>query len=399
MNVTGRRLKFVALALLAAPFLPLPSSCDPRLEELPAERYGELSRFAGTRTRADIEADLRLIDPQRALDPYLRWTDTTLEIRLAPGDRAPVVRIPLRTTAAAAGDEAAVLPGPHRRIAVDPGHWGGAWSAAEKRQFRREGGPLLREGDLSWATARLVERDLRGLGQDVRLLRGPPPQAPFTRAVDPSFDPDRERRVWMAMHAVAYPRWLSPLAVWQLRRQGERFARESAHDLYTQHELRRRAAVAEAFAPDVTLSLHYNFTLQDRNGVLVFLAGNFLPHELVTRSQRFWALRHVLDGSLEHSRRLASAMGRALMQQFDLPALGAEGPAWLPVDPQHGVFARNLAILRRTPGVSLVLEGPCLNQTDEYPRMSGQDIEVDGRRYPMRIRQYADAVLAGLQAR
>ncbi len=62
------------------------------------------------------------------------------------------------------------------------------------------------------------------------------------------------------------------------------------------------------------------------------------------------------------------------------------------------MYARNLAVLRRAPGVSLLLEGPCLNQTDEYPRMLGTELEVDGRRYPARIRQYADAVSEVLAA-
>ena len=68
------------------------------------------------------------------------------------------------------------------------------------------------------------------------------------------------------------------------------------------------------------------------------------------------------------------------------------------MDPANGVYARNLGLLRRAPGVSLLLEGPCLNQTEEYPRMLGTEIEMDGRRYPARLRQYADAVIEALQS-
>jgi hypothetical protein len=62
------------------------------------------------------------------------------------------------------------------------------------------------------------------------------------------------------------------------------------------------------------------------------------------------------------------------------------------------VFARDLAIPRRTPGVALVLEGPCVNHPDEYRRLLGADVQVDGRRYPARVQQYADAVVEGLAA-
>ena len=134
----------------------------------------------------------------------------------------------------------------------------------------------------------------------------------------------------------------------------------------------------------------------------MFVPGNFLPDELRTASQRFWALRRALDGTLPEIIALASTLGQALMDHLDLPALARESghpppDPWLPVDPAHGVFARNLAILRRTPGPALVLEGPCVNQVDEYRRLVGTEIEVDGRRYPRRIRQYADALLAGLR--
>jgi N-acetylmuramoyl-L-alanine amidase len=388
-------------ATIALLFVPLPQGCDPRTDELPPDRYGELARFDGARTRAEIEADLRLVDPHGALAPYLILTDKQLAVRLVPGDRTAVVWVGLRPP-----DQAAPpTPRRYRRVAVDPGHFGGAWAQAEKRHHSRDGGPTVREGDLTWATAGLLARRLRDAGGEVRLLRGPPPTAAFARDADPTFDPDREAGFWMAINRDPGhdPPWLAPwwaVGLWRQRRQ---LADDSRYDLFVQHDLRRRAAEAAAFAPDVTVSLHFNYTLEDRNGVLVFVPGNFLPGELITPSQRFWALRHVLDGTLADNVRLASAMGAALKRHFALPALRPSGheltepPTWLPVDPDNGVYARNLGVLRRAPGVSLLLEGPCLNQTDEYPRMLGTELEIDGRRYPARLRQYADAVIEALQ--
>jgi N-acetylmuramoyl-L-alanine amidase len=397
-----RTLVIAISALAALAFVPLPRGCDPRSDELAPDRYGELARFDGARTRAEIEAGLRLVDPHGALAPYLILTDTRLAVRLAPGDRTAVVWIGLRAPA----PDAPPAPRRYRRVALDPGHFGGAWAPAEKRLARRNAGPTLREGDLTWGTAGLLARRLREDGAEVKLLRGPPPSVPFRRDADPSFDLQREAGFWLAINRdpAGDPPWLAPwwtIGRWWQRRQ---LAGEAPYDLFVQHDLRRRAAEAAAFAPDVTLSLHFNYTLEDRNGVLVFVPGNFLPSELITPSQRFWALRHVLDGSLPETVRLASAMGAALKRHFDLPALranendGRDPIPWLPVDPDNGVYARNLGVLRRTPGVSLLLEGPCLNQTDEYPRMLGTEIEVDGRRYPTRVRQYADAVIEALGA-
>jgi N-acetylmuramoyl-L-alanine amidase len=384
------------LPRVAVPLLPLPRGCDPRLEELPADRYAELARFSDKRTRREIESALRLVDPEGALTPYLTWQDTVLEVRLTPADRAPAVRVGLRASPLPAG------AWPRQRIALDPGHAGGAWSVIERRHVTRNGGPPVREGDLNWATARLVERDLLASGKSVRLLRPPPPTAPFTVASDPGFDPKREARLWLAEHRSQIP-WLAPYWAWRLWREGHSLPDTMLFELYTRHDLRGRAAAADAFSADLLVSLHHDWCHGDSNGIFVFVMGSFARSELVTASQRFWALRRVLDGSLDRSTRLAGRLARALMQKLDLPALSPayverNFTGWLPVDPGAGVHARNLAMLRRAPGVAVVTEGPCMNEAAEYRRLQGQEIELDGRRYPARVRAYADAVVEGLLA-
>jgi N-acetylmuramoyl-L-alanine amidase len=380
--------------VVAAPFLPLPRGCDPRLEELAPDRYAELARFSDTRTRREIETALRLVDPEGALAPYLALQDTGLEVRLAPTDRAPAVRVGLRASP--------LPPGawPRQRIALDPGHAGGAWSQIEQRHVTRDGGPPVREGDLNWATARLVERDLVASGRSVRLTRPPPPTAPFTIGSDPRFDPKREARLWLAEHRSEIP-WLAPYWAWGLWREGRSLPGTMPFELYTRHDLRGRAAAADAFSADLLVSLHHDWCHDDSNGIFVFVVGSFARSELVTASQRFWALRRVLDGSLDRSARLAGNVARALMQKLDLPALSPAYVAqnfsgWLAVDPTVGVYARNLAMLRRAPGVAIVTEGPCMNEAAEYQRLQGQELELDGRRYPARVRAYADAVVEGL---
>jgi N-acetylmuramoyl-L-alanine amidase len=385
-----RRWLLILAAVAALPFLPLPRACDPRVEELPSTRYADLLRFSGQRSRAEVESALALIDPHRALAPYLRISDDALDVR------EPPVRILLRPAAAPAQRRAL------RRIGLDPGHWGGEWSRTEQRYITRQDGPGIREGDLTWATARLVERGLAAEGTEVVLLRGPPPGFPYAADADPRFDPGREVGLWLAENRPR-PGWLNAWSTWGLWSEGRAFAGSRPFDLYNRHDLRMRAARASEEAVDLTLSLHYNVTFQEQNGVLAFLPGNFLPDELVTASQRYWALRRVLDGTLEDERRLAAALGASLMRSLALPALtevNSDGPLapWLPVDPAGGVYARNLAILRRAPGLALLLEGPCVNEREEYGRMQDTSVVVDGRRYPARVAQYADGVVSALRA-
>jgi N-acetylmuramoyl-L-alanine amidase len=385
-------------ALVAALFLlPLPRACDHRQEEVVPWRYSELTLFSGERTRQEVEAALALVDPEKRLAPYFSLTDSAFEVHTEAGKGKPSARIDLRATAAPPP------AWPRRRIAVDPGHFGGSWALWEKRQVSRDGGPSVREGELAWATARLIERDLREAGTEVRLLREAPPRGSYPRGADLGFDPAREAAQRLSELHPWPGRWITPLRTLQLLRTRGELREDPFADfaLYQRYDLRRRAAAAEAFAADVTVSIHYDYTESDANGILVFVPGNFLGDELATPSQRFWAFRRALDGTLAETHRLASALGARLMHHFDLPALSAShdaetGRFWRAVDPARGVYARNLAILRRTPGIVLLLEGPCVNQTEEYRRLLGTEVEVDGRRYPERVRQYARAVVEAL---
>jgi N-acetylmuramoyl-L-alanine amidase len=395
-----------ALLAVAAVALPLPRACDPRREEVPRERYAELARFSGARTHDEVAQALRHVDPAGQLAPYHTLGDAALEIRPYAGDPAGAVRVTLRPPGEAGPSPPARTL---RRIALDPGHNGGTWSRLEKRHVEPSGGTAVREGDLAWATARLAERALRAAGFEVALLRGPPPEAPYPTGADPAFDVTAEAAFRLSdlsprerPSPLGLP-WLTPLGAWELERQRANLVRSTPFELYTRFELRRRARVAEGFAPDVTLSLHWDLTESGKNGVLVFVPGNSVAGDLGSASQRFWAFRHVLDGTSAETLRLARVFARSLMRHFDLPAMTAEDFSearanWRTLDAGLGVFARDVAIPRRTPGVALILEGPCVNHPDEYQRLLGTEIEVDGRRYPARVQQYADAVVEGLKA-
>jgi N-acetylmuramoyl-L-alanine amidase len=393
-------------ALLLA--LPLPRACDPRRDEVPEARYAELAGFAGARTRAEVEQALRHADPLGQLAPYYTLGDDALVIRPAASDDTGAVRVSLRSPAATAS--ASQPARVWHRIALDPGHHGGTWSRLEKRHVQPPGGPAVREGDLAWASARLVEQRLRAAGTEVTLLRGPPPAAPYPAGADPGFDVTAEAAYRLSdQHPREQPSplglpWLTPLAALQLRERRSQLVRTTAFELYTRYDLRRRAQAAGDFAADLTLSLHWDLTPESgRNGVLVFVPGNAVAGDLASASQRFWAFRRVLDGTAAETLRLARALARSLMRHFDLRAMTMDDfhearANWRVLDPALGVFARDLAVGRRAPGVTMMLEGPCVNHPDEYPRLLGTDLEVDGRRYPARVRQYADAVVDGLRA-
>ncbi|MEO1482322.1 MAG: hypothetical protein AAFU77_09475 [Myxococcota bacterium] len=327
-----------------------------------------------------------ILDPLGQLSPFLdirpdgvfvRYSVAEPWRRLSP-KAAPVVAardpVPMKTIR---GQPLAGL-----RIALDPGHRGGAWSETEERHVQVGPGPPVREGTLTYAVAVDLRRQLRRLGAEVMLTRGAPPKRDFPQELLPGYDPELEARQWIGelvhsrrfRHLARFARW--PAAQWFERLIARTLVQLAPVKVYNRYELRRRSQLAEAFQPHVTLSLHFNVARDPlTNGVIVFLLGNFLHQELATRSQRFYALRALLSGDLPRAAAVAQTLGRALQQELNVPALSepSDSPIGrakkIPVAAEDGVFARNLALVRRTPGLVLLVEGPCMNAVGEFEKL------------------------------
>ncbi len=122
--------------------------------------------------------------------------------------------------------------------------------------------------------------------------------------------------------------------------------------------------------------------------------GRFRHGELSTAEVAAWMERTCGLTAPNPPAQGASAVGAALMRRLELPALSRayvdrNFAGWVPVDPEHGVYARNLAASRRAPGVVMMVEGPCMNDPAEYRRLQGSELEIDGRHYPAHLRPYA----------
>jgi N-acetylmuramoyl-L-alanine amidase len=387
------------LALLCAPLMPLPSRWAGWQEEADDDALARLAELTGRATRAELQTWLPLVDPEAQLGADVALDDTTLElreaqIRLPLADATPPRRLPRRFT-----DLVVVL---------DPGHRGGAWSEIEKRHTVL-GGPAVREGDLTYATALLLRDRLVRRGARVLVTRGPPPTAPFPEGVPPDYDAEAEAHLWLAesraerMPALAptWPSLASSFFAAEVRRQ---YSQEQAFELWNRWDLRTRIALAESAGADVFLSLHYNMIDgMGKNGVLVFVPGNFMAGELATRTQRFYATRLLASGLLRDELLLARVTGVALQRAMQLPPIAEPRPSpdgkppnRITIDAAAGVYARNLGVLRRAATVALLLEGPCMNELGEYSRLSRMVGAIEGVPYPERAVQYASAVDSAL---
>ncbi|OGQ81304.1 MAG: hypothetical protein A2289_08760 [Deltaproteobacteria bacterium RIFOXYA12_FULL_58_15] len=370
--------------------------------EIADDDYLGLSLYGNRTTAAKLRWALGILDPHGLLDPYVEVTDTTA--RIESGLDIGATQVALSKVEIPRDRPRSMA---HMRILIDPGHHGGAWSEIENRHQQLDERPPVREGDLNWATALLLRDRLRAAGAQVQLTRGPPPTESF-QGSSLAFDADREARlIWgeeiSGGHRPA-PRFSrSLLALWRGGRVRQAIIDEAEpFSLYSRYDLRRRASIGRGF--DLTVSIHYNTTGPRRdNWVMAFVPGNLLPGEADTPTQRYWALRRALEGDLPESIELGRLVMESMTQQMQLRVLdpsvldSVEMPNKLPIPDAPGVFARNLAILKRTPGPVLLVEGSCVDNAAEYERLQDRSVTIDGQSYPRRTREYADAVFAGVQ--
>jgi N-acetylmuramoyl-L-alanine amidase len=389
----------------------------PWMEALPTSVYRTLESYANRLSATELRLILnRVIDPKGRLTPFLRIHSDSVEIVDPPESDNVLAKIPLAESPTRF-DKIFSRGLEGMKIVLDPGHFGGSWAEIEGKQVRKnKKRPWLREGDLNWATALLLQRKLEDAGAHVTFTRAKPPTVPFTSFKDPYYNPILESAVWLGEmidnpRFVAMKRRYPDATSTKFFENEKRIAREKSNGfaLYNYHHLRASSEVSEKFDADLTLSIHYNTSakFKDINYTLVFVAGDLDATRVGTQSERFYWIRHALDGrtfaTINLAREVAKGMKRKLgitpklMQTKGETTLAPAQPSnWLPLDASNGVYANDYAFLRRVRGPALLIEGPFLDNPIEYERMLKKEIEVDGKLYPVRCEEYAQGVFEGL---
>ena len=342
-----------------------------------------LAAVSARTTREAFALDLQLIDPLHQLDPFLVINDRTVAFYRDAKHRELVAQVILRAEASANR--------PWRAVVADPGHWGGTWSQLEHRHVTVGAGGAVREGDLTLATALRLRAKL----PNVRLTRTQVAETTFPAGVRAGYDPAHERRIILGESFspwLGWPTLMDHVVMWPERRA---LAGSRAYEAYTHYDLRSRPADVQS--DEIFVSIHYNVaSVGQADGIMAFIYGNALEGELSTPSQRYWALRRALDGTLSVSLELATRFAWSLQRRLALPPIGPDPddkrPNRVTLDEKAGVHARNLAVLRRAPGPAVLLEGPCMNADAEYPRFLSERVNLDGVLVPVRAEEYADAI-------
>lgn len=348
--------------------------------------------------RRTFERWLPWVDPHGQLKDSVITTPTSLNVSL-DADTHFSATWPKEISGFKEVSEGGSLKG--LRILLDPGHYGGAWSKHESRHVQRDAEHPIREGNLTYATAELAAEALTKAGATVYLSRPPPPMTRFETHKPPKGLLTREAAIWLGNNGQsayvrflmkAYPMWIADRL---LRHKRDTKVREGAGHLFTLADLRVRAALARACDVHALISIHYNGAKREEvNHVMAFIPGNFMLGELIAPASRRLALDALMSGRLSVSAQLGKHLVDALQEEMSLTTIDeGKGGRSYPIPGYRGVFARNLAVLRRARVPVVLAEGPFMSHPAEYGKLLESTTGRPGRR----TRQYARAILRAVE--
>lgn len=291
------------------------------------------------------------------------------------------------------------------RIALDPGHLGGAWAEMEERWFKLGQSTPVTEGDLTLKVSQLLAPKLRSLGASVFFVRNrTEPVTPMR----PSDFVDLARKI-LIRNGVPRPRdeILNPK---DPAKEGTiKFQSEIL--FYRYSEIRKRAVrVNTKLHPDIVLCLHFNAegwgdpanpTLIDTNHLHLLVNGSYLKDELDFDDERFEMVRRLLSRAYDEELPLSDTVAAAMARETGLPPF--QYPTTLTttkVGTSGYVYARNLLANRLYRCPVVYCEPYVMNSKDAFARIQAGDYEgtrkIDNIERKSIFREYADGLTNGL---
>jgi len=387
--------------MFLALILPLSAKVSPLA---PTPDWSRLDPYQETITRADFEELLnKIYAPNAAADGLIDITDKGAFVRTdgvgSPYllkfavDRDSARRRPVYWKSREALPP--LLPGKPLnglKVAIDPGHLGGAWAKMEERWFQIGKSAPVTEGDMTLRVAKMLIPRLTELGAEVFLTRSKP--GPLTSQ---------------------RPEQLRGKAADALREKGESTAgdavqKESERLFYRASEIRRRAKlVNESIHPDIVLCLHFNAeawgneknpTLVQENHLHLLVTGAWGRSELEYEDQRLDMLVKLLNRSFNEEVAVSNAVASTMAKATGLPPYVYRGGSVVRVNDNPYIWARNLLANRLFTCPVVYIEPYVMNNRLVFARIQAGD--YDGRRDFGGVprvsiyREYADGVVAGL---
>jgi N-acetylmuramoyl-L-alanine amidase len=281
------------------------------------------------------------------------------------------------------------------KVAIDPGHFGGAFAELEERyvaipaEVTKNNQPIrFFEGDLTYLTALELQRLLKDEGAVVLLTRSGIGQG----AIKEDFSKWRETHSDLNQST-------SPLS-------------KIFRTHYNREDLKERAKIINEFSPDITIVIHYNAHLTEEeekqkslvtkcNYNLAFIPGAFGSGELKTIGDRYEFLRLIVTDQIHESFKLSECITRQFVKQLGIPLIAAdEKTSYTEASclmQAPGIYCRNLALTRLVHSPVCYGETLVQNNQDEIYRLSEHNTSVENIPCPQRVKEVAQAYFEGIK--
>lgn len=353
--------------------------------------------------RSELEEKLALfLKKEPRLEGYFELSDEFLKIFSGlPTDKERKLEYTLELAPTALASQGQTAPQDKSlvgvKIALDPGHFGGPFAYLEERfidipssEFsEEEEGYSLQfdEGTLSYLTASYLKILLEKEGAIVYLTRRGIGEGGLPSGF---FD-------WLKENPKL---WTSDTTLRKLFK------------LYNQADLYARAEKVNAFAPDLSVILHFNAHTQPgqndsnsrvtaHNFNLVFIPGAFNAAELGSERSRYEFLRLLLGKDLYRSLALSRSILTAFTDHLRVPIVCELDEArYLEsacLKVEEGIYARNLTLTRLIHGPLCYGESLIQNNANEAVHLSKRDFVIDGVSCSSRIKEVAEAYFQGIK--
>lgn len=276
-----------------------------------------------------------------------------------------------------------------KKIAIDPGHFGGSFAYLEQRFVNMEPpyNVTFNEGTLTVCTALFLKELLEEKGAIVMLTKDKPS---------------------CGIYHESFFNWLQTQPqLWTASAQLSQIFR----DYYNRLDLYSRAKKINDWNPDIVVIIHYNahddYLAQstrtkatDKNFNLVFMPGAFGKKELRTKEDRYHFLRLLLSNNLEKSQALCDFVVHAMTEELNVSLL--EDFQSIPYMPKiskqisPGVFARNLALTRLIHAPLVYGESLIQNNYEECLKLADTSLRIHGIATNIRVKQVALSYFKGI---
>jgi len=393
----------LVLGILFLPLFTLGAKLSPLAK---APEWSRLDVFQQTITRDEF-LDLlnRVYAPNGAWKDTISISDAGAVIKANPGDSTYLLRFaPSRAEAKAVHTywrprsqlppQEPGKPLAGLKIALDPGHLGGAWAKMEERWFAIGSSKPVAEGDLTLYVAKLLADRLQALGAQVFFTRS---HAGPVTALRPSQLKDEAK---------------ASLADKKTPATGDAVERESDLLFYRVGEIHRRAElVNERIRPDLVICLHFNAepwgdeknpTLVNENHLHFLVSGALSAEELSYDDQRFDMLLKLLSRSFAEELAVTNSVAKKMAAATGLPPYEYHSPNAIRVNDNPYIWARNLLANRLFDCPVVYAEPYVMNSKIVFARIQAGDYdgtkEFGGAKRKSIFREYADAIADGIVA-